>query len=248
MEGKKIVVLSDIHCGHYYGLTPPLWQDVRHSLQRTLWDAYVRIVYEIGKVDLVVLNGDGLEGKGKRNEGLELLTADRFEQADMAYQALSIFDTKKFHLTYGTPYHTGEGENFEEEIAIRLEAQIESRAALDVNGLFLDIRHFSPGSQTPMGPVTGLQREKIMALLDDRIDKGGISIRSHIHKFYCVIDHHGAVFTTPCFQTHSEFGAKKCSGDIDLGLLVFTVQDKNNWSWVRHSIDVNIFRREPIKI
>jgi hypothetical protein len=247
MQFKKIVAIADMHCGHVHGLTPPEWQSDRYPSQKILWDSYVKLVHKVGKVDLVVLNGDALEGKGRRNEGIELITSDRDVQCDMAVEAMGIFNASRFHMTYGTPYHTGCGENFEHNIASALGATIESRAALDINGLLFDIRHFAPASQTPMGPTSLLQREKIMAILDERIPKGGISVRSHIHKFYAAMDHHGAVFTTPCLQTHSDFGSRKCSGDIDLGFMVFNVASARSWSWEVHSIDVKLFRREAIK-
>ena len=248
MKPIRMVVISDLHCGHVHGLTPPKWQSDRYSSQRSLWEAYVALVKGTGKVDLVVCNGDAVEGKGYRNEGIELITSDRLEQAEMATEALELFDTKKYRLTHGTPYHGGASENFELAVASALGAEIESRMALDVNGLLFDIRHHSPGSATPMGPVALLQREKIMAILDERIDKGGVSVRSHVHKFYAAIDHHGAVFTTPCLQTHTEYGARRCSGDIDLGFMLFEVTSKEVWAWAVKKIDVRIFRREPKKI
>lgn len=248
MGKKRIVVISDLHCGHVHGLTPPEYQIKRSSSQPVLWDAYCNLVKEVGKVDLVVVNGDAVEGKGYRNEGIELITSDRMTQAAMAAEALNLFDTKKYHMTYGTPYHTGTSENFELAVASELGAQIEGRLALDVNGLLFDIRHHSPGSATPMGPVASLQREKVMALLDDRIQRGGVAIRSHVHKFYAAMDHHGAVFTTPCLQTHTEYGSRRCSGDIDLGFMVFEVNEKGEFTWNLRKIEVKTFRRSPVVV
>lgn len=243
--GRKIVVISDLHCGHKFGLTPPHWQT--EGRQRELWKHYSTLVKRFSKPDILIVNGDCIEGKGARNGGIELIASDRHEQGEMARQCLEPFDAKKVFMTFGTPYHTGPDENFERPLADKLNAQIENRLSLDINGLMFDIRHHAPGSQTPYGPTAGLQREKIMALLDDRARRGDIIVRSHVHKYYAIIDRQGAVFTTPCLQTHTEYGARRCAGDVDLGFMVFDVKSRREWSWQLAAIDVAIFRRAPVK-
>jgi hypothetical protein len=114
---KKVVLISDLHCGHRAGLTPPSKQyrigtgdterDNFALLQSGIWDFMIGEIKELGKVDVLICNGDAIDGKGERSGGTELLEADRTKQADMAAECLSMFKAKKIFMTYGTPYHVG---------------------------------------------------------------------------------------------------------------------------------------------
>lgn len=242
---KRVVFISDLHCGHRYGLTPPGWQSDRTPHAAVLWRAYKDLVKRTGAIDLLVVNGDAVDGKGEKNKGIELITTDRHNQAEMAAECLREFNASKIKMTFGTPYHTGAGEYFERTCASELGATIESMLQVDVNGLLFTARHHTGSSQTPMGPVTTLQREKVMLLLDDNMRRGDVVVRSHIHKFFTAQDRNGMVITTPCLQTRTEHGARRCSGDIDLGFLVFDVVSREEWSWKRAKIDVKQFRSAP---
>lgn len=248
MNARRMVVISDLHCGHHYGLTPPKWQTSSHErFQRPLWEWFERTATKI-KPEILVVNGDAIEGKGAKNGGVELITTDRHEQGDMAVECLSKFGAKKIYMSFGTPYHTGPDENFERPLADKLDAEIENRLLLDVNGLWFDIRHHAPGSSTPYGPVASLQREKVMALLDERTRKGDVIVRSHVHKTFAVFDRQGAVFTTPCMQAHTEFGARRCSGDVDIGFMVFDIKNRKEWAWKIAGMDVEIVRKVATKV
>jgi hypothetical protein len=226
-------------------LCPPKWQTDGH--QRQLWNLYLKAIRGV-KPDILICNGDAIDGKNPRNGGIETIENDRINQAHMACEALGLFDAPTVRLTYGTEYHVGDAENFEDVISDRLNATIENRALLEVRGLVFDIRHFAPGSQTPYGPVAALQREKVQAILDDRTRPGDIAVRSHVHKYYSVQDSRGAVFTTPCLQSHTQYGARKCSGDVDLGFLIFDVASRNEWGCTKVLLPKETFRCLPERI
>ncbi len=246
MNSKQISVVADFHCGHIYGLTPPRW--AKYPFQKTLWSWFSREA-KASKAEIVIMNGDAIEGKGARNGGIELITSDRIEQGKMAVECLSQFTSaKKFYFTYGTPYHTGPDEKFEDSISDALDGHIENRLLLDINGLLFDVRHHVSGSSTPYSHVTPLKKEQIMALLDNRIKRGSITIRSHVHKYLAIEDNKGMALTTPCFQIYTDFGAGKCNGEIDLGFLIFNVKSKEEWSCKKRFLDIQKFRSDPIRI
>lgn len=245
MEPKRVAIVSDFHCGHKYGLTPPQWK--MFDFQTRLWKWYAKKAAE-AKVDILIMNGDAIEGKGPKNGGVELITTDRIEQGNMAVEALSQFNAKKIYMAYGTPYHTGPDERFEDPIADALDAHIENRLRLNINGLLFDIRHHVSGSSTPYTHVTPLKKEQVMALLDQRIDRGDVVVRSHVHKFLAIQDNKGLALTTPCFQLHTEFGSRICNGDVDIGFIVFDIVDRQRWSWKREILDIKEFRAAPLKV
>ncbi len=80
MPDKRLVIISDLHCGHRAGLTPPDWQsDFRKNsktqrnkfaeLQRELWQFYADTINDLRPVDVLVVNGDAIDGKGSLSGG-----------------------------------------------------------------------------------------------------------------------------------------------------------------------------------
>ena len=131
MARKRLLVLSDTHCGHKGGLTPTQWQESPERAaeanqpshtgesQAKLWHAYRQTIQRLRPIDYCVHNGDAVEGKGERSGGTELITADREEQANMAVRCLNYVRPREgYYLTYGTPYHTGSGEDWEKVVAM----------------------------------------------------------------------------------------------------------------------------------
>ena len=95
---KKVLIIGDLHCGSMCGLTHPDWfvskgrNQFYANLQREMWDDYLEMCNDFGKVDVLIVNGDVIDGKGGRSGSTELVTADMFEQCDMAVKALEQID------------------------------------------------------------------------------------------------------------------------------------------------------------
>ena len=66
----KVVALGDLHCGHHAGLTPPSWwasKSVKpsvHEMQKQCWQWYAKQAKRVGHVDVLICNGDAIDGKG----------------------------------------------------------------------------------------------------------------------------------------------------------------------------------------
>ena len=191
---KKVLVLSDLHCGHLVGLTPPGWQLKKHledarlkriaEYQRAYWDFYVASLKRHAPYDVVIVNGDCIDGKGEKSGGTECITSDRNEQCDMAVFAIrkSLSANTKVVMTYGTPYHTGSGEDFEATIAHHLDANISGHQYLRVDGVTFDVKHKVGSSSVPHGRHTAIAREHLWAQLwneHSETPKADVLVRSH---------------------------------------------------------------------
>ena len=100
---KKIAVVSDFHCGHAVGLTPPEWnhrgEKVKFSsIRQECWDFFSSQAKKYGPFDVVIDNGDNIDGKGTKAEGVEIIFPDRMEQAEMAVRCLNTLLNKKTKL------------------------------------------------------------------------------------------------------------------------------------------------------
>lgn len=243
---KRVVVISDLHCGHLVGLTPPDWNPMyrrtdthNHTLsttRRRLWKLYADWVADLQPIHVLIVNGDAIEGKGQKSGGTELITADRNEQVGMAVASIEETKAKKVYMSYGTSYHTGVSEDWERKVADGVNAvKIGSHDWLDVNGLVFDYRHFVNRSSIPHGRYTPLARERLWNVLwneHDEYPRGDVIVRSHVHYFaFCGGYGWLGVITPALCGYGSKYGARITSGTVDFGLVWFDIESKEDWSW-----------------
>lgn len=256
---KRLLVMSDMHCGHFVGLTPPGWQErvgpnipkavaARGKLQRALWKWFEQAVKAVQPIDVLVVNGDAIDGKGKRSGSTELRTADLGEQAEMAAASIRTVQAEAIHMVYGTPYHVdADGEDIERYIATEVGASIEGHAFVEVEGVVFDCKHKVGGSQVPHGRHTAASKERLWNLIwaeRKGAPRADVIIRSHVHYF----QYSGGAgrpgrpnelqVTTPALQgPGSKYGVRQCSGTVDFGFLTFDCHN-GGYSWQSHLLQV----------
>jgi hypothetical protein len=241
----RLVVISDKHSGHVVGLTPPEFQfkprrgNSRWNkwalAQKEIWSWYSRTIRSLSPIDHLLVNGDSIDGDGWRSGGTEVVTTDRQEQARIALICIELAEAKKVTMTYGTAYHTGNQEDFEESIAKGLGCKIGSHEWLRIAGRTIDCKHHLGNTTVPYGVHTALAKEVIQNHLwatRGQQPPADILIRSHVHKYACCESKIGnkivKAISTPALQGYgSKFGARRCSGTVDLGLVVIDFHKKH---------------------
>ena len=165
----RLLVISDLHCGHRAGLTPPEWWDNEGKyaeIQKTVWKWYADTLSKIKPVDVLVINGDAIDGKGEKSGSTEVITADRKEQCEIATECINLVGAEKIYLTYGTGYHTGKEEDWEAVLSDMVSAKgIHSHLWLEIGGVNFDFKHKVSSSIIPHGRHTGPSRDKLWNLL-----------------------------------------------------------------------------------
>jgi len=245
---KRIMVMSDMHCGHRAGLTPPksqprMWDNApRHVVKqaeqrRELWDWFMDAVAPYRPIHRLIHNGDAIDGKGLRSGGTEQLTTDRAEQVDMAVDVLGQVGAEQLWMTYGTGYHVGDAEDWELLIAQKAGAEkIEDEGHYDICDLQISCKHYIGGSSSPVSRATAMSRAQVNNLLwaeSGQQPRANLIVRSHIHRCYNVgfpaMNFQGWV--TPGLQgLGSKYGARRCDGlPIDFGFLIVEVRSVNDW-------------------
>ena len=85
----KVLACGDLHCGHAIGLTPKNWQYhpklKKHQAQ--LYDFWKKIAEEY-RPDILIVNGDAIDGKGGRSGGVEQIAPDLDDQCQMAVDCI----------------------------------------------------------------------------------------------------------------------------------------------------------------
>lgn len=242
MPKKKVLVVSDFHSGHRVGLTPPAYNvnndflKEENELRTLYWEWVWEQIRPMRKIDVVVANGDLIDGRGEASGSTELIGVDRNEQAKMAADFLQRINTNNIYITYGTPYHAGKTEDWEDTVAGLLGcANPVAQLDLEVNGVVFNFKHKVGGSSIPHGRATALLREKLWnGLWADRgeFPKADVIVRSHVHYHVYAGDTHGIAMTTPALQGYgSKYGTRQTSGTVDFGFVYFDVTDKGVLSW-----------------
>lgn len=235
---KRVVVISDLHCGHRVGLTPPKWQsaikgDKYYKIQMELWNEYTKAMKRLGKIDVLMVNGDCIDGRGERSGGTELITVNRQEQVEMAAYVINFCNANKVVITRGTPYHTGYKEEWEDELARQTNChKIGDHEFYTINNVVFDVKHNIGGSTIPHGRFTAIARDRLWNLIWSEYEmqpKADILIRSHVHYYLHLGEVDWDGFVTPALQgMGSKFGAKICSGLIHFGFIWFDIYNRPN--------------------
>lgn len=237
---KRVLVLSDLHCGHKFGLTPPDWfvpgtgpdyMSYQRAAQQETWDFYTETLRSVGDVDILIVVGDAVDGKATRSGGTEQLTCSMAEQRDIAETCLRAVDADKIFMVHGTPYHTAsDGEDNETLISERLGAVVEDHLWLDVNGIVFDVKHKIGGSSIPHGRATAISKEYVWNRQWAEIQgqpKADVFLRGHVHYHTFVGSSEYLAMTLPALQMpNTKFGARQCSGTVDFGMVYFDIPEK----------------------
>jgi len=205
-------------------------------MRRTVWNWFADTTDQLGKIDILVVNGDCIDGKGEASGSTELLYSDRADQVELAVAAIKHIGAGKILMSYGTPYHVGKEDDWEDLIAREVNAEkIGGEDTVDVNRLLINYRHHVGRSTIPHGRHTAVAKEVLWnSLWAERGEypKASVLIRSHVHYFnYC-----GSVdwlaMTTPALMGYGgKYGTRKMSGTVDIGMVVFNVAKSGEYSW-----------------
>lgn len=259
---RRVLAIGDTHCGHVAGLTPPDWQYRRESdnpyqknfaeMQSKEWEWFSKTVASLKPVDVLICNGDMLDGKGEASGGTELITTDRKEQVSMARKCIEAIGAKAVYIIYGTSYHTGKEEDWEAVLAEEVKAEkIGSHEWFDCNGLVFDCKHFLSGSIIPHGRHTAISRDKLWNEL--WAIKGGqpmadVFLRSHVHYFNYAGEGDKLMVILPAMQVWSKYGARRHAGIVNTGFVHFDVESKREYSWMPHLLDMREFAPVAVRV
>jgi len=256
---KRMIILADLHCGHRSGLTPPkYWINSEEDgflgkvaqFERDLWKWYSETIEKCKPIDVIVVNGDAIDGKGEKSGGTELIRTDRLEQVRMAAECIRIAEAKDVFIIAGTPYHVGKEEDFESSLADDLGAHFSNHEFIKCEDVKFDFKHKVSSSIIPHGRWTAPRRS---ALWNSMQAERGMQesldflIRSHVHYYTLSEDAIKTVITTPALQGWTKFGSKECEGTNDVGFLQFDCEN-GEAGLTKYFYDMREFKAEFVEI
>jgi hypothetical protein len=248
-----------MHCGHVAGLTPPdYWLRETDAtrplarLQRECWRYYAAQIKALKPIDTLLVCGDAIDGNGSRSGGTEQLTTDRHAQCDMAAECIALAEARNVVMVYGTPYHTGDAEDFEREIRRRVPVlKIGGHEWVEIDGVTFDLKHKIGSSSIPHGRHTAIARDRLWNLLWAERDEqplAGIMLRAHDHYHALAGGAGWLAMTLPALQAaHTKYGSRQCSGTVDFGLVHFDIEN-GGYTWQAHLARLRQQRAEALRL
>lgn len=243
--GRKTVAIGDLHSGHRVGLTHPdfiardnlgcpagKWE----AKQEELWRHYTRMIDKQKPIDILFVNGDGIEGLGKRSGGTELLTPDRNQQVEMAQAAIEYAEASIIIMTRGTPYHTGVDEDWEDTLARLVHAEkIGEQEWVDIDGVVFDLKHKPASATGTVHRGTPLTNEWLWnTIWTERKEQpnSDVILRSHCHHFFYSGDDTWLGVMMPALQgLGTKFGARQRSQTVHFGIVYFETFGEGVYTW-----------------
>ena len=246
MNIRRVVVVSDLHCGSIFGLLPEGFVDSsekevsQNPGQKYLWECFNHFCGRISALDpdVVVINGDTVEGQQYKQHGSELclpLLSDQVEAAEECLRLLvSSAKNAVFYGVQGTEYHVGGAARDEEALykalgftrykGLGTGKYCKEVLDLDIEGVRLNIAHHV-GVSGGLYRGGAIDREGAFASLATH-DKIHCIIRSHVHNFSKTEYRRRHNITTPCWQLQTRFMRHKSVHRMipDIGGVVVTVE------------------------
>jgi hypothetical protein len=220
------------------------------GIQRAMWEWYSGKMAELQPVERLIVVGDAIDGKGDRSGGTELITSDRRVQCQIAARCIEEAHAKRVALIKGTPYHTGEQEDWEEVLAVMVGAdRCGYHEWFDANGVIIDCRHAVGGSQIPHGRHTAIARAALWNRLwaeREMQPRADIIIRAHVHYHVYSGGAGWLAMTTPALQGWTKYGSRAIDGTNDIGLISIDVEEDGKWRWTSHLLDMTFARARTI--
>lgn len=252
----RLFVGSDVHAGHFAGLTPPAWHypldgargDIG-QMQRELWEFFSTEVDKLRPFDGAAWVGDLIDGDGHKSGGTELITTDRNEQVKIACDVVSFVNADYNRFVYGTGYHTGNKEDYEGGIAAFFNAQISDQAWIrPLKSLTIHLKHHIGSTGVVHGKGTPILKEmnwnQVWAEMKAQ-PKADIYFRGHTHR-YIGVDDYGPDnrprmgFCLPALQAAAtKFGGRRCSGIVHFGFMHIDIYPDRKPEWDKHIVVVN---------
>lgn len=233
---KRILILSDLHCGSQFGLLPPDYYNKERDLtlhqskiQDFLWDHWMQMIKDVGTVDKVICNGDIIDGTNYKGQGKDLLTTDVYVQCDIAKTCLNMIKCNEFIFTQGSGYHVGHNISADEVLCNMMGGKWYGYFGdLIIDNITMNVMHWGSYSKRSGSRFNSQQVMVNELLLEDT--SADIFIRSHTHYFAFSGTSKSLVVNTPCWKGLDGHCSVTSQQRPDNGYVLFNINGAD-YSW-----------------
>jgi hypothetical protein len=249
----KILAHGDNHTGSSTGLLSPnsaefdgevLTPHPQNNMQRWLWRNYISDLTTLGELDVIINNGDNIEGTQMKIMGRTLQVSDIDVQKTWSAKCLQLsidICKPKFYIgVTGTNYHIRLAGNCNADISIykaleqanpNVKFIYGDNLIVQIGKLNWSIAHPYPTTQYKTPPIEKLIAQHAEEFYYGNTPKINVFDRGHAHGFIWERLRDGAYgFVTPCQQPTSAYGREKAYMTVrhpDIGILGITQEGKD---------------------
>jgi len=209
--------------------------------QKYLWKCWSHAAELLNPLDILVLNGDVIDGFQDKQKGTELRLPLIADQSRAAIECIRFMWERTgkpdIYAVSGTEYHDGKAAREMEVVAEGVGAKrypgpgpglyCKDVLDLDVEGIALNFHHEISVTQG-LYLATSPDKEALFSAVAGKAGKAAKSdalIRSHVHYFVHVEHANKHIFVTPCWQLQTGYMRRKSVYRMipDIGFLLLLV-------------------------
>ena len=231
----RVGIIADLHGGSNVSVCLPEFTDRDHNMtyvanpvQMHLWDKWCAMRRKMGHLDVLICNGDLVEGVNRKESGHGVITTNVHAQAYIAATLIKMIDANEIYVTEGSKYHTGETSGDQIVCEMIGGTWLGLHQFLKIGQITIHVRHAIGYSSVPYSRCTAQRKEAmIMKSEGTNVD---IYVRSHTHKFNFSGDANDLTINTPCWKGRDGFIDKRSQEMPDNGYVILEI-DESNYRW-----------------
>jgi predicted phosphodiesterase len=185
--------------------------------------------------DVVIFNGDLIEGDQGKEKGRGLMTLYLDVQVEAAIKGIQqirdILPKVPFYFTAGTDYHQmSDKTSADQHIAKEFGGEYGDELVIEECGIRIFARHtISSSMSTWQYMATAPGRDHMLLYLNKGEEKYGkidVAVFSHRHQFVAVQFSSGIALVTPCWQSKTPYAVKRgMVGVPEIGWVMLHIDD-----------------------
>jgi hypothetical protein len=240
MSEKILLALGDTHIGNEGSVMP---EEVNsdelipgrnrryfpNQIQKELLKKWYAMVDDCPRPDVLLLNGDLVDGKNYKESGMGTWTTDVHLQSQTLKELVSMLKPRKIVGTSGSPYHSDRNPNMD-KIAVEACGGTfrGGYAALNIDGIRVHAQHkVSVSKSTWQYRSTPVGRAMVLAALNES-DFGhyDVILKSHAH-YYCYVGYSNSLgIILPAWKAYDPFGDTNLEfNNPAIGYVKFTIEN-----------------------
>jgi predicted phosphodiesterase len=241
---QRVLIIGDTHIGSDVALSPEeliLKSNNRilaNEIQLAILQEYYDMIDDVGTVDLLILNGDLVEGTNYYGEGAGCTTTSMSAQDKVAIDLLSQIKFRKVVGCVGTKYHGKCNPNHDQTVIEGLGGVCMDEISMNIEQTRIYANHRTPVRMTqwesrPQSIAKDMLLNELNAMDFGHYD---IICKSHVH-YYIALDQGTSVgFVCPCWKGRDDFAKGACNPfafNPSIGYVMFDIETDGSFAWTK---------------
>jgi hypothetical protein len=239
---QKVLIIGDTHVGSDAALAPEeiiLESNNRilaNDTQLAILQEFYNMIDDVGTVDLLILNGDLIEGINYQNEGMGCLPTNIDVQVDNAIDILSEIKFRKAVGCKGTRYHCKSNPCGDKMVIEGLGGIFMDEVSMNIYDTRIYANHrTSTRMQQWENRSASVAKDLLFAELNAMdFGKYDIIAKSHVH-YYLAIDYGGSIgFVCPGWKGRDEYAKSSINPfafNPSIGYIMFEIDKGGDFTW-----------------